>query len=299
MRLLAHLVLPALCSLAVPTGWLVLNIFRQPAGSPSSQGRGGSSADRTVALLGDSHTHGFFGHNWVADLGKRHPELVLVNAGMNSNLAWNLNERLTETLQLQPDAAVVLIGSNDAMGSFNEDAARGYVLAMQLPQLPTADFFRTNLRSVLARLRQAGVKQRAVVTLPPLGEDPTSEINTLIEAFNEDIRTIALESEAALLPLNEKMWEMIRGKRRMGLDGPAQRLEYLPDNRRVWPMVKAAVQHNLIGKSWDDIADENGLVVLNDAIHMSSRGADLLADLVSDFLQGEQQRENGTARSET
>ena len=266
---------------------LGFNIKRLPAGSPFHVARSlrdgtlpPGSTDAVVALIGDSHTHGFCGSNWVASLRDRHRKLVLVNAGMNGNLAWNVDQRLAEILDLHPRAAVLLIGSNDAMGSFNEYAAQLYKYDMRLPQLPTPDFFRDNLRRVLGRLRQAGVPRRAVVTLPPLGEDPSSEINRLVSALNADIRTIGVESGATILPLNEKVWQLIHEQR--GDRAPPPMGEYLPVNR--WPMVTAIGKRHLLGRTWDDIADDRGLVALVDAIHLSDRGGKLLEDLVSDFL---------------
>ena len=290
VALVRHVVVALVGSVVAGVALLGYSIKRLPPGSPFHVAQ--SLLDGTlphgdiVALIGDSHTHGLCGADWVPSIRERYRQRVFVNAGMNCNLAWNVGQRLSGILDLDPRAAVVLIGSNDAMATLNDGAAQVYMLDQGLPQLPSADFFRDNLRRILGRLREAGVHRRAVVTLPPLGEDPASEYNKLISAFNNDIRAIGAENGAVILPLNEKIWKLIHELR---LDGPPPRmLEYLPDNRRVLQMVKSLAQHYAMGKSWDEISAASGLVALSDNIHLNDRGGKLLEDLVSEFLSSEQ-----------
>ena len=43
-----------------------------------------------------------------------------MNAGINSHLAWTVAQRLDAVLKLKPHASVLLIGTNDCMGSFDK-----------------------------------------------------------------------------------------------------------------------------------------------------------------------------------
>lgn len=87
---------------------LIYTAKRLPVGSPaecrSSQQRRQEGNKVLVVLVGDSIVHGTFGRNWVVDLrnsklGNTHE---FVNGGMNSNLAWNVDQRLAPILDLQP-----------------------------------------------------------------------------------------------------------------------------------------------------------------------------------------------------
>jgi hypothetical protein len=46
-----------------------------------------------------------------------------------------------------------------------------------------------------------------------------------------------------------------------------------------WPVTVAAalLKHWLLRASWDSVADGNGLLLLSDNVHLSDRGADIIA----------------------
>ena len=77
-----------------------------------------SNDNRPIVLCcGDSITHGHIGYNWVGALREQDSSKIYVNAGINGDLAWNLNQRLKNALKCNPDYITILIGTNDAMGS--------------------------------------------------------------------------------------------------------------------------------------------------------------------------------------
>ena len=47
----------------------------------------------------------------------------------------------------------------------------------------------------------------------------------------------------------------------------------------------AGMQAMLLGRSWDEVARRNGLAVLTDHIHLNDRAADVVAELVGDFIE--------------
>ena len=70
-----------------------------------------------VVCCGDSITHGHIGYDWVSALRKQDNSKVYINAGINADLTWNLNQRIDDIIKHNPDYITILIGTNDAIGS--------------------------------------------------------------------------------------------------------------------------------------------------------------------------------------
>jgi len=88
-----------------------------------------SNDNRPIVLCcGDSITHGHIGYNWVGALREQDSSKIYVNAGINGDLAWNLNQRLKNALKCNPDYITILIGTNDAMGSQKIKFIQEYIL---------------------------------------------------------------------------------------------------------------------------------------------------------------------------
>ena len=63
-----------------------------------------SSDSRPIVLCcGDSITHGHIGYDWVGALREKDSSKIYVNAGINGDLAWNLNQRLENKLNSNLD----------------------------------------------------------------------------------------------------------------------------------------------------------------------------------------------------
>ena len=234
---------------------------------------------KVIVCLGDSLTHGNVSFNWVGRLRVdfAHQNLHFVNAGINGNVVWQLNQRLPLILKARPHVAIVLIGTNDVMGSFDRADGIAYQRGAKLPNLPSQDNFRLEYRKLLRALRD--VPRVAACTLPPLGERPDSPVNRLVESFNADIRVIAHEEGATLLPLGEKLFEVIAST-----EEPPQ--DYHPGPiRRLIPILQALGDHYLRKQTWDQSAANRGLTLLPDHIHLGERGGSILADLVTEFIQ--------------
>ncbi len=70
-----------------------------------------------VVCCGDSITHGHIGYDWVGNLRKNDDSKIYINAGINADLTWNLNQRIDDIIKHTPDYVTILIGTNDAIGS--------------------------------------------------------------------------------------------------------------------------------------------------------------------------------------
>ena len=49
-------------------------------------------------------------------------------------------------------------------------------------------------------------------------------------------------------------------------------------------MLVAAIRHNVLKQSFDHIAALNGFSILTDSVHLSERGADVVAELIAAWL---------------
>ena len=79
-----------------------------------------------VVFLGDSITQGGLGADWVGALRQRLADRALVvNAGVGGQVTWDLRQRLDEVARCRPDAILLLVGSNDAVGALASRADGG------------------------------------------------------------------------------------------------------------------------------------------------------------------------------
>jgi len=232
-----------------------------------------------VACLGDSITHGNVSYNWVDSLtSKLGPTGThFINAGINSSVAWQLNQRLDAILKCKPDIAIILIGTNDAMGSFHPGDGKTYKRKGRLQAIPTLAGYRQQLRKLLRQLQ--AVPKVAVCSLPPLGEDPLSPINQHVLAFNHDIEQIVNEEHRTLLPLNNRLMDILNNRPTK----PQRHYKPGPINRLL-PILRAITDHYILELAWDESAASQDLVLLPDHIHLGESGGQILADLVEQFL---------------
>ena len=84
------------------------------------------SDKRIIACIGDSLTHGNIGQSWVDYLRQEFPNDVFLNEGINGNTAWQVIQRLDPILKCKPDLVILMIGTNDALGSFDINSGFRY-----------------------------------------------------------------------------------------------------------------------------------------------------------------------------
>ena len=116
---------------------------------------------KVVVCIGDSITHGNSICNYVdmltRNLGVR--GFNFINAGINSELAYNVLQRLDEIIECNPDFVTIMIGTNDSNKSRTEADARKAIRQMRLPQRPTAEWYRTNLFEICRTLKKRQVPE--------------------------------------------------------------------------------------------------------------------------------------------
>ena len=236
------------------------------------------SDKKIIACIGDSLTHGNIGQNWIDYLSKEFPNDVFLNEGINGNTAWQVIQRLDPILQCQPDLIILLIGTNDALGSFDINSGLRYKKNNELPEVPTLKKYKEHLNELIEKI---GIQSKiAICTLPPIGENANSEVNKHVNLFNDYIKLIANQKNLSLLPVSDALWSEISFR-----TYPIK-LDY---NSKAMPLMMKRIlggifHHYLFKKSWNDISRAKGQWILFDQIHLNERGAEIVYKLAKDFI---------------
>jgi lysophospholipase L1-like esterase len=232
---------------------------------------------RIAVLIGDSITHGRIGVNYADIVQKElRGDVEIVNAGVNSELAWNVLQRIDEIIACNPDFVTILIGTNDANGATCSENAEFYVKHMKLPEEPTPEWYRDSLSQIVERLKKETRAKIAVLSIPSIGEVPERPEYLKSKEFASLSKKVADESNVAYLPLFEQMDVSLS----VSPSTQSYRFE-----RTYYGMVIAIIKHYSLGRSWDSIADKRGLRFHIDFLHLNTRGAEIAASLISGFIR--------------
>lgn len=241
----------------------------QSAESPGHDGR------KRVILIGDSITHGTVSFNYVDYLQDKlgGQGFEFINAGINSNLAYNVVQRLPEIHACQPDYVIILIGTNDVNATLSESRAQRYIQKMKLPRAPDQAWYYENYSHILQSLQQKTSARIAVLSLPVLGEDLNSAANRRVMQYSQTIQALARQYKVQYLPLNERQRDF--------LNKQTQTVQLCQGDP---PVEMAVARHFLLRQSWDEIAARQGFYLTTDCLHMNRAGGLMIADLVEEFL---------------
>ena len=239
--------------------------------------KGRPKIGRLVACIGDSLTHGNLGVCWVNHLRHEFPNDKFLNEGINGDVVWQVHERLEPILKCHPDVIILMIGSNDAMGSFNKRSGEGYKKNNKLPEIPTFDAFKKLLPELIDRLSE--IPKLAICTLPPIGEYPGSTINQHIDKFNDFIKKTAQEKHISVLAVSDSMWDELSNR-----TYPVKR-NYNPKMMVIAKDIYGAcIQHYIFKRAWDKIAESRRNWLLFDQIHLGERGARVIFNLAKEYI---------------
>ncbi|MBI9085229.1 MAG: hypothetical protein JEZ11_16655 [Desulfobacterales bacterium] len=278
-------ILLALLVLAGTVVWLYVSVSgkaqKPPGNSPQwfAENRATDKKSKVVVCIGDSITHGRVSHNYVDLLSKRFngKDVVFINAGINGELAWNVVQRLDAVIACHPDVVTVLIGTNDVNAMLSEKNGRRAVTNMKLPQMPSRPWYLENLRKICTVLKAQTSAKIALLSLPPIGEAPSSAGVLQSAQFSSVVRAASAEQGVDYLPLNETMARYLAEKKHR--PKLADAAGYMP------VMYKGIFSHFVLGKSFDEIAAANGFLLVTDFLHLNSRGAAMAADLIEGFVR--------------
>jgi len=271
--------------LVVAYAYIYTDAQRLPINNPTYYVEHRDPADtrQVVVCAGDSITHGTVSVNYVDMLQERlGDDYVFVNAGINGELAWNLDQRVDDIIACNPQYVTILIGTNDANASMNEKSEKRYMKDMGLPRKPDKQWYRENLEKLVDTLKKKTDARIALLSLPPIGEEPGNDAYERATEYSRVVKTVAGKKGVTYLPLHEKMTAMIDSGDVACNVPTAPTVSY---NGTTEPaMYRALARHYLLGKSFDEIAEINGFIYLTDLLHLNSRGAGEVADMVQGFL---------------
>ena len=232
---------------------------------------------RIIACIGDSLTHGNIGDCWVETLRNEFPEDIFLNEGINGDVVWQVQQRIAPILALKPDIVILMIGSNDAMASFNKKSGQRYKRNNKLPEVPTFESYQKSLLKLLDNL--SSVSKIAICTIPPIGENKDSIVNNHVNKYNKFIELTAKKKNIALLPVSKLLRDDLSTRTypfRSDYDPST-----LPIIRRIYG---GAVHHYIFKKSWDEVAKSKGQWILFDQIHLGERGAKIVFNIVKKYI---------------
>lgn len=233
---------------------------------------------KVVALAGDSITHGQIGENYVTMLSQRldKEQFELVNAGVNAHLAWNLLQRVDEIINCEPDFVTIMIGTNDANAATSETEAESYVKRMDLPQMPDQTWYRNVLQEIVTRLQKGTTAKIALISIPPIGEDPDHFALQLSSEYSKSIEEVASLTGVTYLPFHEKIIEILKGKS----GNPTY-----PFEKANIGMIIAVLKRYILRKDWDSIGESAGFQLHIDYLHLNTKAASMLTDLIEEFIK--------------
>ena len=229
-----------------------------------------------VVCCGDSITHGHIGYDWVGNLRKNDDSKIYINAGINADLTWNLNQRIDDIIKHNPDYVTILIGTNDAIGSQPVKLIQDYyVQTKNLPQIPSIDWFEEQIEIFVKEVKANTSAKIAITTLPWLGEQEDASIMNVIKSHNKIIKAIAVKYDLFILDLFSKFKEQIDSN---------DSIPYTTSELRRLRGLRAVVLYYIFGWSWTKIGEKYRLKLLCDHIHLNEKGGFLMQTLVKEFL---------------
>ena len=229
-----------------------------------------------VVFCGDSITHGHIGYDWVSALRKKDDSKIYINAGINADLTWNLNERVDNIIKHNPDYITILIGTNDAIGSQNIKHIQDYYVSTKgLPRLPHIDWYRSELERFITTVTVQTDAKIAISTLPWLGEQSNAEIITVVKDHNDIIRSLSKKYNLTLIDLFKNFEDSIDSNNSV----PYTTTEW----RRIRGL-RAVILHYVFGWSWNRIGEKYRLKLLCDHIHLNEKSGAIFQNLMEDFI---------------
>lgn len=234
----------------------------------------------TITLIGDSLTAGNLGIPYTRYLNL--PDTtVICNRGLDGDTVIGIQSRLDEALREDgPDVLVVQVGANDFLlpemafkgGSWtafvDQMTARG-----SLPS-PDAGIFAERYSNLIETASSWGVGRTVCVTIPPAGEDLSSERNRIRGDFNRIILKTAAETGTEIADAAKGFEDILSG-----LDTS----DWFFGEPEDFPADVRKVRRNRGSMS---LAEERGLYLTMDGAHLNETGAELMAGIISEAILG-------------
>ena len=218
-----------------------------------------------IAFWGDSLTAGQPGSSFFNILANRLPDQTLFNYGRGGDTVVSLHKRILSMEPLEPvDMAFVWIGTNDILLEASI-SLRLIGLLLRSPTTPNGKIFKSHYLSILKTLTK---NANLVVAVPPvlIGEDLDNRWNRKLAALAQPIEELASQTHnVRYLDLRAAFASRL---------AQVQPSQYVP-----FSAYQIAVDSLRLKTDTqiDKVADERGLHVTLDGVHLNSVGADFVA----------------------
>ncbi len=199
---------------------------------------------------------------------------VVLNAGVNGDLVWNLAKRVDAIVRADPTDVVVLIGTNDLCGAVAPQIAQRQARVKRLPEPASEAFFDQSYRELVLTLRKRTKARLFLISPPLLGEDLKHPAHGRLQSYAHRIESLAHEFGATFIPFHDEMAEALRKS------GHSPRPGFHAGVTELLWVGMVPFQRYLFGRSFDAIAQSHGLWGSPDLIHLTERSGGILVDLV-------------------
>lgn len=230
-----------------------------------------------VVCLGASIVRGRASVDFVDMLRARLPQLEFVNGGINNDTADDVLQRLDPVIACRPRAIVILVGTSDAQAILNPDGAATKKKQKETGQTqpPTVEEYRRTLQAAVTELADRTGARIGLCSLPPLGQKIDSSANDVVRSLNAAVLAVAEATGETYLPVYEQMVSYLESAD--ATDGK----DFTGD----WRVgARSLSQHFIVGRSYDAIAEHEGLLLSPDYVHLNTAGASIVADVAQEFL---------------
>lgn len=278
-----------LACILIIAGFVVISliyILMKPRNNPSAflkklrNGRINAKKER-FACIGDSITHGHVSEDYTKLLRKRFESkgksIEIINAGINSEHAYNVLQRIDEIISCKPDFVSILIGTNDSNNSINAKRWNRAIKLYDLPEKPSIAFYKDNLEKIMRRLKKETKARICILSLPTNGEKPDDISFQRGIEFNKVIKDMAARMDIEYLPLYKRMASFLK-------EHPAN-TKCNSDNQDEY-MIKGILKHRF-GRNYEKISKDIGCQFHVDFLHLNKKGATLIVDLLEAFYFNE------------
>ncbi len=230
---------------------------------------------KRIVFVGNSITHGILSVNYIKMIAKELGEnrFHYINAGINSHLTYNVLIRINEIVACNPDYITIMIGTNDAHREMKLYEDTRFTKGLNLPREPTKDWYEENLLKIISILQEKTNAKIAICSIPPIGENISHPIFKQSIEYSKLIKKIAEKKDLVYLSVNEKQIAYLK-------QNPSKP-KYEPEHKL---FETAAAKHYFLGKGFDKMSEQYGFNLLVDHLHLNSKGAKIVADLIIEFI---------------
>lgn len=243
-----------------------------------------------VVFLGASIVKGRASVDFVDIVRHEYPDLEIVNAGENGNTARDVLERLEFVIQVRPKVVIILVGTNDVQAALNPNGSLASSQRKAHGSDPTPESYAQTLTKIVTQLQVTTGCKIALCSLPPLGQDLPDAANEMVRTFNNEIERVAQDNGATYLDVYAVMAQVLAN---------AGVASTKPFTGKWQPSMRSLTQHFVIGKSYDQIADAEGLLLSPDYVHLNTRGAQIVAELAEGYLSSLSQQDESPSQPAT